>query len=116
MRLFRLSFSSGENLLNSGAITAGSTWNFQLWYRDPAAGGAGSNLSNGLQVVFACPLGNVPRHIIMANHSLTHSLDTYLLEHGPDDHTATGRTQLHAIVKVGNTEVVQGMFKRGLRL
>lgn len=31
----------------------GSTWNFQLWYRNPAAGGANFNLSNGLKVVFA---------------------------------------------------------------
>lgn len=34
------------------AIVAGSTWNFQYWYRDPAAGGAGFNLSNGLSVTF----------------------------------------------------------------
>ncbi len=38
----------------SGAITAGSTWNFQFWYRNPAAGGAGFNLSDGLSVQF-CP-------------------------------------------------------------
>ncbi len=37
-----------------GAITAGSTWNFQFWYRDPAGGGAGYNLSDALQVAF-CP-------------------------------------------------------------
>jgi hypothetical protein len=37
-----------------GAITAGSTWNFQLWYRNPAGGGAGFNLSNGLRIQF-CP-------------------------------------------------------------
>ncbi len=37
-----------------GAITAGSRWYFQLWYRDPAAGGAGYNLSDGLDVTF-CP-------------------------------------------------------------
>jgi hypothetical protein len=35
-----------------GAITAGSTWNFQLWYRDPAAGGAGVNLSDALRATF----------------------------------------------------------------
>lgn len=35
-----------------GAITAGSHWNFQLWYRDPAANGAGFNLSDGLAVEF----------------------------------------------------------------
>jgi hypothetical protein len=35
-------------------ITAGSTWNFQFWYRNPAAGGAGFNLSDGLSIRF-CP-------------------------------------------------------------
>jgi hypothetical protein len=35
-------------------ISAGQTWNFQFWYRNAAAGGAGFNLSNGLSVVF-CP-------------------------------------------------------------
>jgi hypothetical protein len=37
-----------------GQITAGSTWYFQFWYRDPAAGGAGFNLSDGLEATF-CP-------------------------------------------------------------
>ena len=32
-----------------GMIQAGDTWNFQFWYRDPAAGGAGFNLSDGLE-------------------------------------------------------------------
>lgn len=38
----------------SGAnqITPGSTWNFQYWFRDPPAGGAEFNLSNGVQVSF----------------------------------------------------------------
>ena len=35
-----------------GALTAGSTWKFQWWYRDPAAGGTGFNLSNGLSLTF----------------------------------------------------------------
>lgn len=35
-----------------GAITAGSTWNFQFLYRDPAGGGAQFNLSNGLTIPF----------------------------------------------------------------
>lgn len=35
-------------------ILAGSTWYFQFWYRDVAAGGAGSNLSDALMVSF-CP-------------------------------------------------------------
>ena len=34
-------------------ITGGTTWNFQCWYRDPAAGGASFNLSDGLEVQFA---------------------------------------------------------------
>jgi len=33
-------------------ITAGSTWNFQAWYRDPAAQGTGFNHSNGLELTF----------------------------------------------------------------
>ncbi len=35
-----------------GAITAGSTWNFQFYYRDSAAGGALFNLSDGLNIPF----------------------------------------------------------------
>ena len=37
-----------------GQITAGSNWNFQFWYRDGPAGGAGFNLSDALEVQF-CP-------------------------------------------------------------
>ena len=34
------------------SLAPGSTWNFQGWYRDPAAAcGNGVNLSNALQVV-----------------------------------------------------------------
>ena len=50
----------GERPLDFGAlhglgqITAGSTWRFQFWFRDWAAGGTGSNLSNGLRADF-CP-------------------------------------------------------------
>lgn len=42
--------------LGSGpnAVTPGSTWNFQLWYRDLPAGMSGFNLSDGLEVTF-CP-------------------------------------------------------------
>ena len=36
----------------SGAFTAGSQWNFQAWFRDPAAGGSNFNLSNGLAITF----------------------------------------------------------------
>jgi hypothetical protein len=37
-----------------GQIIAGSEWLFQFWYRDPAAGMSGFNLSDGLDVIF-CP-------------------------------------------------------------
>jgi formylglycine-generating enzyme required for sulfatase activity len=37
----------------AGVITLGSTWNFQCWYRDPAAGGSTFNLSDGYRIVFA---------------------------------------------------------------
>lgn len=37
-----------------GQIMLGSSWNFQLWYRDPAAGGANYNATEGLAVTF-CP-------------------------------------------------------------
>lgn len=33
-------------------ILPGSTWYFQAWFRDPAAGGAGLDLSDGLEIVF----------------------------------------------------------------
>ena len=39
---------------SSGEITAASTWNFQFWFRDPAANATGFNLSDGLEVTF-CP-------------------------------------------------------------
>jgi len=45
--LLDLSTQSGP-----GAITAGTTWNFQFWYRDPAAGGAGFNLSSAVSIPF----------------------------------------------------------------
>jgi hypothetical protein len=36
----------------AGVITGGSTWNFQCWYRNVLAGGAGFNLSDGIRVTF----------------------------------------------------------------
>jgi len=36
----------------AGPIVAGSTWNFQYWYRDPAGGPAGYNASDALQATF----------------------------------------------------------------
>lgn len=37
-----------------GQILPGSVFDFQYWYRDPAAGASGFNLSNGMHAVF-CP-------------------------------------------------------------
>jgi len=47
-------FQALPSLPSEGGITAGSTWNFQFWYRDTMGGPAGSNLSDGLQASF-CP-------------------------------------------------------------
>lgn len=35
-----------------GAIVAGSTWNFQFWFRDALPGGSGSNLSSAMRASF----------------------------------------------------------------
>ncbi len=43
-----------STLLPGATISAGSTWNFQFWYRNPAGGGQGFNLSDGLSIRF-CP-------------------------------------------------------------
>lgn len=44
----------GAAPLNSGPgqVLSGSTWSFQYWYRDPAAGGAGFNTSDALAIEF----------------------------------------------------------------
>lgn len=39
-------------IAGSPAITAGSTWHFQLWYRDVAVGAGWSNFSNALSMTF----------------------------------------------------------------
>jgi len=36
----------------AGRLVPGSGWNFQFWYRDPAGGPAGFNLTDGLHVDF----------------------------------------------------------------
>jgi len=36
----------------AGAITPGSTWNLQAWFRDPPAGGAQFDLSDAVEVTF----------------------------------------------------------------
>ncbi len=35
-----------------GPITAGRSWYYQFWFRDNHAGGSGSNLTSGLEVIF----------------------------------------------------------------
>lgn len=65
--LFRVRPATTSNLLGdvvypldlnalpvAGTITAGSSWGFMLWYRDPAAGGALFNGSDALST-FWCP-------------------------------------------------------------
>jgi hypothetical protein len=47
-------FGSPPASTGPGALTAGSTWYFQYWYRDPLAGGANFNLSDALGGTF-CP-------------------------------------------------------------
>jgi len=47
-----LDFTQPPANCGSGQITPGSTWYFQFWYRDPAANGAGFNLTDGLEVTF----------------------------------------------------------------
>ena len=41
------------NLPAGGAISAGSAWNFQFWYRDPAGSPATTNTSDALNASFA---------------------------------------------------------------
>ncbi len=47
-------FAVDYGALPGAGISAGETWNFQYWYRNPAGGGAGFNLSDGLRIQF-CP-------------------------------------------------------------
>lgn len=50
----QLDFSMPPFDSGSGAISPGSAWRFQYWYRDPVAVGAGWNLSDAIQLTF-CP-------------------------------------------------------------
>ena len=54
--------------------------------------------------------GDVVRHVIVAPHSFTHPLDADFANHGPDHDTATWRTQLDAIIEIGNAEIIQGVL------
>jgi hypothetical protein len=47
-----LDFTQGNPSGGAGQILAGSTWNFQYWYRDVAGGGAQFNFSDGLSATF----------------------------------------------------------------
>lgn len=50
-----LDFNQAPMNAGAGALTAGSTWNFQFWFRDTAqTGGTGFNLSDGVSLSF-CP-------------------------------------------------------------
>lgn len=43
---------STVDLASTGSVLSGQTVYYQLWYRDPAAGGSGFNLTNGLAVTW----------------------------------------------------------------
>jgi len=47
--LFALDYTGTQSV---NAVQSGETWNFQFWFRDPAFGGAGFNLTDGLAVTF----------------------------------------------------------------
>ncbi len=51
---YQLRFDQPPANSGAGQIMPNSTWRFQAWYRDPAGGGAGFNLSDGLRITF-CP-------------------------------------------------------------
>jgi hypothetical protein len=49
-----LDFSAAPVGSGPGRLVAGSVWHFQAWYRNPAGGGSGFNLSNAL-TLHVCP-------------------------------------------------------------
>ena len=49
-----LSMDLWDDSAPESRISVSETWSFQFWYRDPHAGPATFNLSNGLEVTF-CP-------------------------------------------------------------
>lgn len=54
-----------------GAIGAGSTWNFQAWYRDPQGPCAsGFNLTSAIPVTFDLPGADAPIELQLAGHPL----------------------------------------------
>jgi glucose/arabinose dehydrogenase len=52
--LRQIDFTSGPPSSGASQITGGSTWYFQMWYRDVSGGAAGFTTSDGLEVSF-CP-------------------------------------------------------------
>jgi hypothetical protein len=52
MATFATDFTQPPMGSGNGAILAGTMMNFQFWYRDKPGGGAGYNLSDGLNVTF----------------------------------------------------------------
>ena len=49
-----LDYQAGPLGAGPATVMPGSTWHFQLWYRDPSSQGAGHNLSSSLMLTF-CP-------------------------------------------------------------
>jgi len=59
-RFDMINSNNGELIQNldlgtvNASVTAGSTWNFQAWFSDAAAGATGGNLTDGVTITF-CP-------------------------------------------------------------
>ena len=49
---FSYAFDTQNPLDPAGQVAAGELWNFQCWYRDPAAPGASFNVSDGHAILF----------------------------------------------------------------
>jgi hypothetical protein len=50
--LRQVDFTQSPANAGAGQVLPGSTWSFQVWYRDPSGGSSGFNLSDGLQATF----------------------------------------------------------------
>ena len=48
----KIDYSQPPMNAGNGFIIDGEEFNFQFWFRDPPAGGANFNLSDGLEVLF----------------------------------------------------------------
>jgi hypothetical protein len=49
-----LDYSQPPMNAGNGQVSAGATWNWQFWFRDPMGGGAAFDLSDGMSLTF-CP-------------------------------------------------------------